>query len=355
MPTLTFEEDEEFKTDAWSQKISGYGDNLKNNNVRQILLVHGTFVGNDALGLFELLRPIYNTLANALRKRAKALINQVLGDVGNFTNEYAKALGIASGIDCKLFIWDSGNFHYSRVKGAVKLAHVLANTITENKIRDHERILLLGHSHGGQLFALLTTFLADEGQAQGLYNIMEKHKDLKEDKIKLINDLTIIKKINLDFVTFGTPVRYSWGEYKKSRLMAIVNHRSIVRLSGVLSTRDGDYVQQWGVEGSDALPLPPKIVIANDEFDTVLNKGRDLSLLRANIVREELREPKYASGHSVNESFLVNYKDNAAFPIFFLNPFNIPHCVKTLFGHGVYTKKKAMLFNMKIIVNNWYS
>lgn len=356
MPTLTFEEDEDYKTEAWKQKMSANGDILKNNNVRQILLVHGTFVGNDALGFFDLLKNyVYKRLVNTLRKRGKALINQLLDDVGNYTPRYAATLGEATGIPCELFLWDSGNFHYARLKGAIELAKNLEKTISENEIVGDERILVLGHSHAGQLFALLTTFLAADEESQGLYNIMEKYDDLKEDKKNLINNLKIIKKSNLDFVTFGTPVRYSWGEYPKFRLMAVVNYRSSVRLSGLYSTRDGDYVQQWALEGSDAPPLPPEIIEANDEFDSVLDKGRDISLLISHITREERREPRYASGDSVNETFLVNYKDNSRFPIFFLNPFNMPHCVKTLFGHGIYTKNETMLFNMNIIIiNNWY-
>ena len=159
--------------------------------------------------------------------------------------------------------------------------------------------------------------------------------------------MEVIKKINLDFVTFGTPIRYSWGEYEKSRLMAVVNHRSNVRPSGILSTRDGDYIQQWGVEGTD--------MQSNDEFDAILDKGKNISLVKTNFKREKRSDPKYANGNIVSESFFVNYKDNRSFPLFFLNPFTVPHSVKTLFGHGVYTKKSTMLFNMNMIINNWYS
>ena len=354
MTTLTFDEDEIFETDEWKQKMSENGGILKINNVRLVMLVHGTFAGDDALGLFDLLEPINKTLADTLRKNGKALINKLAKDVGNYTPEYAKALGNALDLACDLFIWSSGNFHLARLNGTLELAQKLAKIITENKILGHERILLLGHSHAGQLFALLTTFLANDEQARRLYDIMENYEDLRKDLKKFIGFLEIIKTVNLDFVTFGTPVRYSWGEYEKSRLMAIVNHRSNVRLSGLLSTRDGDYVQQWGVEGTDILPPPDKIK-SNDEFDAVLDKGRDTSLLVASVAREERSDPKYASGNTVSETFLVNYKDNAPFQIYLLNPFSIPHCVKTLFGHGVYTKKSTMLFNMNIIVKNWYS
>ena len=352
MPGLIFEADEVFQSEAWKQKMSAYGKALKNNNVSEILLVHGTFAGDDALGLFDLLEPLNKRLSNALKQRGKAVLNRVVKDVGNYTPEYARALAQALDINCELLVWSSGNYHLARFQGTLKLAEDLAKKITENKIQNQQRILLLGHSHAGQLFALLTSFLANDERAQKLYTLMEKNHQLKENKLKLFDHLAIIKQGKLDFVTFGTPVRYCWGEYDNYRLMAVVNHRSNRRLSGVLSTRDGDYVQQWGGAGTDA--LPPKSVRFNDEFDAVLDKGRDRRLLIANIKSQKTSDPVYATGNSVTKTLRVNYKDNAVFPVYFLNPFSIPHSIKTLFGHGVYTKKSVMLFNMKMIVNHWY-
>ena len=135
--------------------------------------------------------------------------------------------------------------------------------------------------------------------------------------------------------------------------MPVVNHRSGVQISGLLSTRDGDYIQQWYVEGSDMLPARSKIKV-NDEFDVILDKGRDASLMLASLKREERRHPHYANGQTVNETFFVDYKDNALFPVVFLNPFRIPHCITTMLGHGVYTRTGMMLFNMNMIVKNFY-
>ena len=347
MSELIFEEDKQFNTEEWKQKMSAHGESLRNNNVRQILLVHGTFTGDDALGLIHLLDPINITFADLLRKKSRDLINRLAQSVGNYTSDYAGNLGTASNIPCELFVWAGGNYHHARIQGTLDLAQYIATKINEDNILDNERLLILGHSHAGQLFALLTSFLAEDEQSQSLYQIMEMLEKFSGEKSKLIKNLKIIKKINLDFVTFGTPVRYSWGKYKKSRLMAVVNHRSKVRLSGILSTRDGDYVQQWGVEGTDML--------SNEEFDTTLDKGKDISLLRANLEREKRREPKYINGDPVTETCLVNYLDNSGFPLFFLNPLSVPHCIKTLFGHGVYTQEHTMLFNLSIIVNKWYS
>jgi hypothetical protein len=224
----------------------------------------------------------------------------------------------------------------------------LAKIITENKILESERILLLGHSHAGQLFALLTTFLENGDKAQHLYGIMDKSNQLGK-RDELLSNLEKIKTANLDIVTFGTPVRYSWGEYTKYRLMAIVNHRSPVNISGLLSTRDGDYVQQWGAEGTDVLPPDEKDI--NDKFDAILDKGRDISLLINSLKHTDRKDPHYANGKTVCETFRVDYKDDASS---LLDKLDVTHCVKTLFGHGVYTEMRAMLFNTDIIIENLY-
>jgi hypothetical protein len=98
------------------------------------------------------------------------------------------------------------------------------------------------------------------------------------------------------------------------------------------------------VEGTDI--FPPEEIQLNDEFDPVLDTGRDSALLIASLEREERRQPKYANGANVCETLLINYKDDS--PL-------LPNCIKTLFGHGVYTNYNAMLFNMATVVNEWYS
>jgi hypothetical protein len=357
MATLIFDESEVFGSDEWKHRMSANGAVLKKNNVRQVLLVHGTFVGNDALGLFNWLEPIekllsgYTFITAKLKSQGKSLVDYLSKDIGNYTPEYAKAFsnGLDHEITCQRFTWSSGDFHLARLKGTVELAQNLAGIIFQNDLQETERILLLGHSHAGQLFALLTTFLENGEKAQQLYKIMDKSKDLNK-KEELLSNIEKIKSANLDIVTFGTPVRYSWGEYNKYRLMAIVNHRSPVNIDGLLSTRDGDYVQQWGAQGTDVLPPLDEIKL-NDELDTILDKGRDSPALIDNLQHKDRKHPHYVNGDTVSETFLVNYKDNASS---LLEHLDITHCVKTLFGHGVYTEARAMLFNTDIIIENLY-
>lgn len=344
MTALTFDETAPFASDDWQQQMLANGDSLKRNKVRLILLVHGTFAGNDALGLFDLFEPIIGeTTTDLLRKEGKELLDKIANDVGNYTSEYANALGNAldNSIASELFTWSSGNFHLARLKGAVELAQALAEHITRQNIVENERLLLLGHSHAGQLFALLTNFLANDERARQLYAIMDKHPDLSKNKKNLAKQLEVIKTVYLDIVTFGTPVRYAWGNYDKYRLMPVVNYRSMAQITGLSTTADGDYVQQWGGAGTDMLVLSE----INDELDTVLDKGRDRALLLARVKRKKRKQPRYANGTVVSKTVLVDYKDDAA----------LPNCILTVFGHGVYTRKSTMLFNMNMIVKNWYA
>ena len=191
MINLTFDEDEKFGTDKWERKMLANGNILQANKVCLVLLVHGTFVGDDPLGISNMLESINKTLADTLRKKQKALINDLAKDIGNYTPEYREALSNTLSIPCELVTWSSGNYHLARLKGVVELAQILARKVSAGKIQSDNRILILGHSHAGQLFALLTSFLANDQRAQRLYAIMNKYGELREDKEELIKDLPV--------------------------------------------------------------------------------------------------------------------------------------------------------------------
>src|SRR5207302_7932185 len=72
----------------------------------------------------------------------------------------------------------------------------------------------------------------------------------------------------LDFVTFGTPIRYGWDAGGYGRLLHIVNHRPTdclpphrapfpPREPDVRIAKDGDYVQQLGIAGTN---FPPTLL-----------------------------------------------------------------------------------------------
>ena len=308
---------------------------LKNHQIENIILVHGTFAGNDAFGLFDLIEPISQDLSNTLKQHGKALLNKIAGDVGNYTPTYATELNKLCNIPCELFIWGSGNYHLARLQGALDLANYLAQQINQKRLQG-KRILLMGHSHAGQLFALLSRFLSD---AEDIYSIMAENPELLVAKQHLLLQLNIIKTTQLDFVTFGTPIRYAWGKPQNSRVLAIVNHRSDSTPSGILSTRDGDYVQHWGITGTDG--FPPNNLKLNDAFDKVLDKGRDLNRI--------IEQPSTRQKNPIADNLFIDYQDNST------DALDFNHCIKTLFGHGVYTQMNKMQFNLNTIINHWYN
>lgn len=360
MIRLQFNEDTEFRSDAWKKRMTANGAVLKKNKVREVFLVHGTFAGDDAFGLVTFLEPLRHAFphANALIEKLKSLskqsIDRITQDLGNFTDEYMDAFktGIDHDINCHLFTWSGGNYHLARLKGLVRLVQELADEIKKNNITKEERILLIGHSHAGQLFALLTLFLEDGDTARALYKAVDASSDMSREE--LLENLLIIDGINLDFVTFGTPVRYKWGKYDNYRLISVINHRSLVQIAGILETKDGDYIQQWGTAGTDILP-PPSEWKLNDKLDKVLDKGRNISGLITRLQRKRRLKAKNSDGKLVGHTLLVDYRDDEPDPRLFPKKSSVLHSVRTQFGHGVYTLKNAMLFNTDLIIKQLYS
>jgi hypothetical protein len=350
-PSFAFEPIAAIGDAQWQKAMSGYGDILAKHNVRQVIFVHGTFVGNDPFGISKLFKHLPDSLdMTDFRNHTKATMDKLTGDEGNYTEKYVGKFCTA--VSNKLcsnnnrVTWSSGNTHEDRLRGAIKLAEHIAKTINAGKVRANETILLLGHSHAGQLFALLTHFLEDGKMANQLYKFINIH-DGPQSESQLKTDIDTIKSVNLDFVTFGTPVRYTWGRYKKFRLMPVINHRNNSELSGVPTIRDGDYVQQWGVDGTDALTLSKPSI--EKELSEILNSpGLDLAALLKSLKDNSRSLPKYEDCTVVHENVLVNYWDNLQSP-------DVVVGQQRLFGHAVYTTEQTMLFNVGLIVQSLYS
>ncbi len=105
-----------------------------------------------------------------------------------------------------------------------------------------------------------------------------------------------IRRVQLDIVTFGTPPRYGWGE-GKYHLLNIINHRGDEFLAGVIDTmffvtKDGDYVQQSAIAGSDAFAKTGNEQILNKRLDGILGKGADMNVLFEKM-KVRMRAPHY--------------------------------------------------------------
>ena len=145
-------------TDAFRQRMAQIGEALRRANVAAIYLVHGTFVGSDALGVLAELARIFPSAGGAVRRVIKRIVDKVTGEAGNYTPGFARCFEEAinaeaeSPIPVRLFHWSSENHHIGRADGAVRLVHELSTLERDAG----GRVLLWGHSHAGNVFALLT-------------------------------------------------------------------------------------------------------------------------------------------------------------------------------------------------------
>jgi hypothetical protein len=100
--------------------------------VAAVYLLHGTFCGNDSLGLLTELSRFAPHAAERMRRAVKSGFDLLLGETGNYTSEFAATLehGLSAGagraIPVGRFNWASHNTHIARADGAVRLIDELA-------------------------------------------------------------------------------------------------------------------------------------------------------------------------------------------------------------------------------------
>ena len=159
------------------------GIQLRSKGVKQILFVHGTFVGNDPYDIIRLLEELIpfvppsvkKDMGDWFRNKIKNLSALILGDAGHFSDDYVKTLGevFPKDIGITNFIWSSGNHHMARIRGTLKLINTLVNL----GLKNNERVLLIGHSHGGQLFSLLSLMLGDKDLRENILSLLPDPED----------------------------------------------------------------------------------------------------------------------------------------------------------------------------------
>ncbi len=206
-------------------------------------------------------------------------------------------------------------------------------------LRSGDRVLLLGHSHAGQLFAILSQLL---GRARGYEELVAAARARGEDIGALEDHLTLLRRCAIDVVTFGTPPRYGWARGAGFRLLHVVNHRGAsargASLLGVFHTKGGDYVHQLGGHGSDFPAPKARDRAANARLDPILGEGTN--------ARAWLRQ--LAGGLRVppeGQTVLVDYGDAAKV---------VPNFLSTGLGHAAYTRRDAMLFHARLVASELY-
>jgi hypothetical protein len=323
---------------AWREAMRAAGDRLAAANVGAVVFVHGTFAGTDPLsayGLVERALPgVGRTVARRLRKTTRVCVDRLLGDLGNFGPSYVRLFegAIGGAIPCTTFVWSSENHHVGRLEGALALLRVLATHAelaapAEPAAAPGPRILVLGHSHAGQVFALVTQLLAQSIATEAVLDVA-RVRGL--DVGALTCDLATLDGVGVDFVTFGAPARYAWATVPEVRTL------HVLAAPGAGAARPGDWIQRLGGEGSDFPPLAAEDRRVNAALAAELGGGFAPSLLAQAVW----------SGRALPEHGEVVFVDYGAA--------GVTRALASGLGHGVYTRLDAMLFHAQLVTERLY-
>ena len=72
------------------ERMRRVGVTLRRSGGAAVYLIHGTFVGRAVFGFVEALGRVMPDAAKALDRSMKRSVDAILGDVGNYTDQYAR-------------------------------------------------------------------------------------------------------------------------------------------------------------------------------------------------------------------------------------------------------------------------
>ncbi len=338
---------------------------LRSANVAAVFLVHGTLVGTDALGVMRGLSHIVPGFADYFGRQEKVLVDAFMGDTANYSEDYANVLatclneGVQPAARVQRFIWSSENHHLGRSEAAVRLIH----EIIQLELMDDQRVLLLGHSHSGNVFALISNLLgSNQNSVDRFFRAMGRAsqppidtvdslnaEQWKRVRAKLASPSRADLAKRLDLVTLGTPIRYGWETRGYGKLLHFVNHHPTtgleeyrvpfpLSLEQFITSECGDFIQQFFIAGTN-LPLS---VFAWKMWRMEQRLGR---LLQRGQPRRKLWERLKCGQRVPSEGtcLLVDYAlaDESS--------------GRSVLGHGVYTRLEWMGYHMSQIAHRFYA
>lgn len=388
------------ETPAWYEAMAEQGYAMAQAGVRAIILLHGSIHGTDVFGSQRLdevggLKRGYSrgvsgldALLAAMREggngipvlpgglkpplpdddATKKLLDDQLGDAGNFTDAYValyrKALNrnVSPPISCTRLLWSAEHHHLGRAIAAVRLLEFLRALCESRPLGRGGRILVQAHGQAGLVLALVSNLLCPSpitGRPKFLgiltfYAGQTNQTDLAATTARLeplLNAGSVLKGAALDVVTMGTPVRYGWDPSGIGKLLHIVNHRHLrtdgktwlakMELPQITMEMPiawgGDYVQELAVAGSDALPTTEAAKTANKALWELVEPydGFERWL---ECARRAVRVP------GDGRCLLVDYNDCTG----------STNVREHYYGHAAYTRLNAMLFNTSEILKTLY-
>ncbi|TWU48606.1 hypothetical protein Poly51_45070 [Rubripirellula tenax] len=330
--------DDESQVDACRRAFDSSG-------VTDIVLVHGTFAGNDSLGTLRRLASFSPGLADQWMVQIKRGFDQLAGEVGNFTQDYADQMlarvQLPGGRHVRVdrLHWSGENHTLGRANAVMAL---FSRLISEGGC---ERVLIMAHSHGGNVVAMLSHLIATNADTRKAFC---RNLRLSPGELDRFCECEVGRMPKIDVVNFGTPLRYRWNVSAIANLMHVVQHRSLdpsvparaefpTSVEDLRSAAAGDYVQQIGIAGTDFPAVADGIgdLRRNRRLRKMFESdgaGRDLV--------NRLRRGRRCSLDGV--TLLMDYPDDS------------DKGNRKLFGHGVYTASKWIPFHMKMIGDRFY-
>ncbi|MCI0428038.1 MAG: hypothetical protein L0Z46_08495 [Nitrospiraceae bacterium] len=381
--------------------MAAFGKRLSHAGVRVIVLLHGSIMGTDIFGvqrldelgglkrgysrgvagldaLLALMRESSNGISPlpgglkppfANDDATKRLLDEQIGDAGNFTNTYLELMkqslnrGLVRPIHCFRELWSCEHHHLGRAMAAVSMLGRLRDWGETHKLGREDRILVQAHGQAGLALALVSNLLcvASSSSRTRLLDLLSafvsqvNRPDITstiQRVAPLLSNGALLNGATLDVVTFGMPVRYGWDPSGLGKLLHIVNHRNL-RTDGKtwLSKMElpqitmempiawgGDYVQELAVAGSDAVPTTEVAKTANKSIWELVEPfdGFERWL---ECARRAVRIPSEGLG------ILADYKDSSG----------STNVRDHYYGHAAYTRLNMMLFNTTEIVRTFYS
>lgn len=330
-------------------------------NVDSIYLIHGTFAGTDSLGWVAQLDRIWPAAGAKLSDWRKGVFDRVAKDSGNYTESFAQSLqddlgiksadGYSSGragergeLPVRLFNWSSENTHCGRARAAIELlCELLQRAETERQVQ------IWCHSHAGNVVALVTNLLGadDDRRNQFLKIAASMIPDPMMERLKHAFQAHVFENLQLDVVTFGTPIRYGWETTGYRKLLHVINHvprsetpdylAALPKLSpDSLAGNQGDFVQLMGVAGTDFLPFILDF--------TLMRAERALAdFLAPGLGRREVLDRVRIGMRVPDEgaTLLVDYD-------------NFEDRAKEAAGHAIYTNRQWVGFHLSEIAKRLY-
>lgn len=327
--------------------------------VGALYLMHSSFAALDSVSILTSVARHYRSASASLRRIAARLVDADTRDAGNYGAQYTALLEAAlepSDLPVRLVSWSSENHHLGRADAAVRMIDELAAL----ELSPGQRVMLWGHGHAGNVFAIMSQLLASDTAAAeqffeaaavyyrwpltGLIDIPVWHR---VHRLLTCNGQRLAAR-PIDWVTFGTPVRYGWKLRDGDNLLHFIHHRPAPsrpphlavfppRPEDVLDSSCGDYLQQVAIAGTDEPPSPLawRSWLADRRLGRLLAPDDAPQTLAARL-ETGMRVPDCGT------TLLVDYGLPRGGP------------AEQLAGHAVYTRPEWLIFHTEQIVERLF-